>query len=99
MLQLLFMIKGRLKKERKPRENRPFLSKCMRKMDNRENMVRTSYSLSISVSVAREDEYAPPCGEMHCSYLYLPLVFPPPPSVTSLFVYILLFFFHVNSQI
>ncbi len=98
MLKLLFMIKGRLKKERKPRENRPFLSKCMRKMGNRENMARTSYSLCISVSVAREDEYAPPCGEMHSSYLYLPLV-SPPPSVTSLFVYILLFFFHLNSQI
>lgn len=70
MLKLLFRIKGRLKKKNvNPGKNRPFLSKGMRKTGNRENMVRTSYSLSISVSVAREDEYSPPCGEMHCSYL------------------------------
>lgn len=86
MLKLLFMIKSRLKEKK---------GKGMRKTGNRENIVRTSYSLSISVSVAREDEYSPPSGETHCSCLDLPLVFPPP-SVTGLFVYILLFSFHVN---
>lgn len=91
------MIRGRLKKMVYNQEKQG-KKKGMRKTGNRENIVCASYGLSISVSVAHEDEYSPPCGETHCSYLYLPLVFPPP-SVTGLFVYILLFFFHVNSQI